>query len=96
MSGRGTVALLVAFALLIALLLPLDRATTAAQQLGLSLVAWGFLGAALALQTTAIRVQVIVLVIVATVLECIGSLVWGAYTYRLENLPTMRVIPQGS
>ena len=87
MSGRGTVALLVAFALLIALLLPLDRATTAAQQLGLSLVAWGFLGAALALQTTAIRVQVIVLVIVATVLECIGSLVWGAYTYRLENLP---------
>src|SRR2546426_7430127 len=87
MRARGTVALLVAFALLIGFLLPLDRATTAPQQLGLSLVAWCFLGAALALQTTAIRVQVIVLVIVATVLECIGSLVWGAYTYRLENLP---------
>src|SRR2546427_11355656 len=87
MRARGTVALLVAFALLIAFLLPLDRATTAAQQLALSLVAWGFLVAALALQSTAIRVQVIVLVIVATVLECIGSLVWGAYTYRLENLP---------
>ena len=27
------------------------------------------------------------LVVVATVLECVGSLIWGAYTYRLSNLP---------
>ena len=39
------------------------------------------------LQPRAVRVQVGVLVAVATALECFGSLVWGAYTYRLDNLP---------
>jgi hypothetical protein len=39
------------------------------------------------LQPRAIRIQVIGLVILATILECIGSLLWGAYTYRLGNLP---------
>ena len=38
-------------------------------------------------QPPAIRMQVAGLVVLATVLECIGSLIWGAYTYRLENLP---------
>jgi hypothetical protein len=38
-------------------------------------------------QPPAIRAQVIALVVIATVLECIGSLLWGAYTYRLGNLP---------
>jgi hypothetical protein len=64
-----------------------DRSSTAAQQLALSLLAWAFLAIALVLQPPAIRVQVIGLVILATILECVGSLVWGAYTYRLENLP---------
>jgi hypothetical protein len=39
------------------------------------------------LQPRAIRIQVIGLVILATILECVGSLLWGAYTYRLGNLP---------
>jgi hypothetical protein len=39
------------------------------------------------LQPRAIRIQVIGLVVLATVLECVGSLIWGAYTYRLGNLP---------
>jgi hypothetical protein len=39
------------------------------------------------LQPPAIRIQVIGLVVLATVLECVGSLIWGAYTYRLGNLP---------
>jgi len=34
-----------------------------------------------------VRVQVVVLVVLATILEVIGSIVWGAYRYRLENLP---------
>jgi len=50
-------------------------------------VPWAFLAVALVLQPPAIRVQVIVLVILATLLECVGSLIWGAYTYRLGNLP---------
>jgi hypothetical protein len=32
-------------------------------------------------------VQIATLVVVATLLEVIGSIVWGAYRYRLENLP---------
>jgi hypothetical protein len=86
-STRGSLALLIAFASFVAIALPLDRHTTTDQQVALSALAWGFLGIALALQPTKIRVQVVVLVVVATVLECVGSLLWGAYTYRLENLP---------
>jgi hypothetical protein len=71
----------------VAIALPLDRSSTATQQFTLSLLAWAFLAIALVLQPSAIRVQVIGLVMLATVLECIGSLLWGAYTYRLENLP---------
>jgi hypothetical protein len=86
-STRGSLALLLTFASFIAILLPLDRGTTPGQQLALSLLAWLFLGVALALQPRSVRLQVATLVVVATILECIGSLLWGAYTYRLENLP---------
>ncbi len=37
--------------------------------------------------------QVAVLVVVATTLEVVGSIVWGAYTYRLGNLPLF--VPAG-
>ena len=93
MSARGSLALVVAFASFVALALPLDRGATAEEQLLLSLAAWGFLGVALALQPGPIRVQVMALVVVATVLECVGSLLWGAYTYRLGNLPLF--VPAG-
>lgn len=86
-SSRGSLALVIAFASFVAAALPLDRASTLPQQLALSFLAWAFLGIALVLQPPAIRVQVIGLVVIATVLECLGSLIWGAYTYRLENLP---------
>jgi hypothetical protein len=87
MTTRGSLALLVAFTAFVGVALPLDRGSTVAQQLGLSVLVWAFLAVALARQPTAIRLQVIVLVAVATILECVGSLLWGAYTYRLENLP---------
>jgi hypothetical protein len=86
-STRGSLALLFSFVGLVAIGLPLDRASTAAQQATLSVLPWGFLAIALSFQPGAIRVQVISLVILATALECVGSLVWGAYIYRLENLP---------
>ena len=87
MTARGSLALIASFVAFVAVALPLDRASTAPQQLVLSLLAWAFLGVALVFQSPAIRVQVIGLVAIATVLECVGSLVWGAYTYRLGNLP---------
>jgi hypothetical protein len=67
--------------------LPLDRATSALEQAVLGLTAWIFLAVSLRLQPPAVRVQIAALVVVATLLEVIGSIVWGAYRYRLENLP---------
>ena len=87
LSTRGTLALLAAFTLFVALALPLDRETDQLQQSVLGLSAWVFLALALWLQPREVRVQVLVLVAVATVLEIIGSIVWGAYRYRLGNLP---------
>src|SRR4029077_21075814 len=78
LSTRGTVALLVAFTAFIALALPLDREGDVVRQSFLGLSAWLFLGIALALQPRELRVQVLVLVALATVLEVIGSIVWGA------------------
>ena len=87
MTTRGTLALIAAFVLFIGLALPLDRVTDAWQQAALGTTAWIFLGVALLLQPRDVRVQVGVLVVVATILEIIGSIVWGAYRYRLGNLP---------
>jgi hypothetical protein len=92
-TTRGSLALVVSFAAFVAIALPLDRSSTAEQQLVLSILAWSFLAIALVLQPAAIRIQVIGLVVLATVLECIGSLLWGAYTYRLGNLPLF--VPAG-
>jgi hypothetical protein len=87
LTTRGTLALLGAFTAAIAIALPLDRSGGALQQAGLGLIAWAFLGVALRLQPRDIRVQVLVLVAVASVLEVFGSMIWGAYRYRLENVP---------
>ena len=87
LSTRGTLWLLACFAVFVAIALPLDRSTDLLQQSALGLTAWAFLAIALRLQAHQVRVQVLVLVGVATVLEVVGSIVWGAYRYRLENLP---------
>ncbi len=86
-STGGTLVLLCAFASFVALALPLDRGTDALQQGVLGLSAWLFLAVALRLQPREVRVQVLVLVALATALEIVGSIVWGAYRYRLANLP---------
>jgi len=93
LSTRGTLALVGSFAALIAVMLPIDRGTDPPQQFALGLIAWAFLGVALWLQPRELRTQVLVLVAVATVLEVIGSIVWGAYRYRLDNLPVY--VPAG-
>ncbi|HKY50414.1 MAG TPA: hypothetical protein VJP45_04080 [Candidatus Limnocylindria bacterium] len=87
MSVRGTIAYAIAFAAFVAIALPLDRSTSAIEQSVLGLSAWVFLVIALRFHSPAVRVQVAVLVVLATLLEIVGSIVWGAYRYRLENLP---------
>ena len=93
MTTRGSLAFVGAFTAYWLIALPLDSASDAGQQLLLSVTAWTFLAVALALQPPAVRVQVITLVCVATALEVIGSIVWGAYRYRLGNLPLF--VPAG-
>ncbi|MGH2500144.1 MAG: hypothetical protein ACRDF0_08675 [Candidatus Limnocylindria bacterium] len=86
-TTRATLALLASFTLYWLVALPLDTRTDQIQQAALGVTAWVFLGAALARQRHGVRVQVAVLVVVATALEVIGSIVWRAYVYRLDNLP---------
>lgn len=93
MTTRGSLAFVGAFTAYWLVALPLDSASDAGQQLVLSASAWTFLAIALALQAPAVRLQVITLICVATVLEIIGSLIWGAYRYRLGNLPLF--VPAG-
>src|SRR5438093_13098470 len=87
MSARGSLAYAIAFAAFVAIALPLDSATSLLEQSALGLTAWVFLAVALWLHPPAVRVQVATLVVLATVLEILASIVWGAYRYVLENLP---------
>lgn len=84
---RGTIVLAIAFTLYWLLALRLDATTTLVEQETLALSAWAFLALALRFSPRDERVQVLTMVAVATACECIGSLIWGAYTYRLANLP---------
>lgn len=84
---RTTLVLLVAFTAYWLVFLRLDIATDAPQQAALALTAWAFLALALRASPPAERVQVLTMVGVATACECLGSILWGAYRYRLGNLP---------
>jgi hypothetical protein len=72
----------------IAALLALDTLVDARTQLVLGLAAWIALAAALRGVAPLLRAQALVVVVVATGAELVGSIVWGVYTYRLENLPS--------
>jgi hypothetical protein len=51
------------------------------------------LAALLFLQTPVVRAQTLVVIAVASATEVVGSLLWGVYVYRLENLPAF--VPPG-
>ena len=53
----------------------------------------GVLASLLALHPRRVRIQTLAVVAVATIGEVIGSLVWGLYVYRLDNLPAF--VPPG-
>jgi hypothetical protein len=71
----------------LAALLAVDRHATYQQQLGLGVLTWLVLVAALVRLPVERRVQALGVVAFATVGEVTGSLVWGVYHYRLHNLP---------
>ena len=69
-------------------LLAVDTQVNGHAQLLLGLAAWVALALALRGVSPLLRVQALVVVVVATCAEIVGSLIWGVYTYRLENLPS--------
>ncbi len=73
--------------------LALDRYANLGQQMLLSVAAWGFLAVAMVLANRTERFQTVVVVVIATAAEVFGSLILGAYEYRLENLPLF--VPAG-
>lgn len=77
-----------ALAAFLATLLAVDTQFGLHGQLVLGALTWGVLALALRRVPAELRAQALVVVVVATCAEIVGSVVWGVYTYRLENLPT--------
>ncbi|MGI9539674.1 MAG: hypothetical protein ACR2N6_05945 [Miltoncostaeaceae bacterium] len=71
----------------------LDGFTTLPQQMLLSTVVWGYLVLVFFYITPIERAQTVVVIVVATTAEIIGSIIWGVYEYRLGNLPLF--VPAG-
>src|SRR3954453_19671498 len=83
----------VMMASVIAGFLALDHFANADEQLLLGAAAWLLLIAARASLNREDRARAVLVVVVATCAEVLGSIVLGAYTYRLENLPAF--VPPG-
>jgi hypothetical protein len=79
-----------AFAILafLGVLLAVDTQVDARLQLLLGALTWVALWLACRGVPPVLRAQALVVVVVATCAEVVGSIVWGVYTYRLENLPS--------
>jgi hypothetical protein len=71
----------------------LDRHLGHTGQLALGLLTMCVLAGLLALHPRIVRLQALAVVVIATVGEVVGSIIWGLYTYRLENLPAF--VPPG-
>ena len=71
----------------LAALLALDTQVGLDAQIGLGVLTFAVLAAALVPLVPLARAQALGVVAFATVGEVTGSLVWGVYHYRLHNLP---------
>jgi hypothetical protein len=89
-STRARTALIACY---LAMLLTLDTQVGSRGQLLLGAATWIALLLACRSVTPELRAQAALVVVVATCAEIIGSIIWGVYTYRLENLPTF--VPPG-
>jgi hypothetical protein len=70
-----------------------DQHVDRSGQLALGVFTAFVLAGLLTLQPATVRLQTLAVVGIATVGEVVGSIVWGVYTYRLENLPAF--VPPG-
>ncbi len=72
----------------LAVLLAVDTQVDARLQLALGAATWVALWLACRTVPRLLWAQALVVVVVATCAEFVGSILWGVYTYRLENLPS--------
>ena len=93
LTTRGTLTLFAAFIVGFLVALRIDSTATPQVHLAVGIGTWAFLLVALALQPRSVRLQVAILVVIATTLEIVGSIIWGAYRYRLGDLPLF--VPAG-
>jgi hypothetical protein len=77
----------------IVIFLGLDQWATSAEQLALGAATWGVLLLSCGGLDRQERARVALVVLVATIAEVLGSIVLGAYIYRLDNLPAF--VPPG-
>ena len=91
--ARTTLVLVTAFVAYFVIALRLDAEGTAEAQAAIGLTTWAFLVAALRFSPWEERLQVVTMVVVATTVEVLCSVVLGVYTYRLDNLPSY--VPPG-
>src|SRR4029450_11963398 len=63
------------------------------EQFLLGLLTAAVLAGLLCLHPSHVRLQTLAVVGIATLGEVVGSIIWGVYTYRLDNLPTF--VPPG-
>src|SRR3954451_19638695 len=77
----------------IASFLALDHFANASEQLLLGAATWLILIASVAPLSREDRARALLVVLVATCAEVLGSIVLGAYTYRLDTLPAF--VPPG-
>jgi len=73
--------------------LALDQQVDLTGQLVLSACTWGFLLLFMVYLTPMERATTVVVIVVATMAEIVGSVIWGVYDYRLGNLPLF--VPAG-
>ena len=84
---RTTLKLAAVFAFYWLVCLRLDAQSTAITQAFIGLTTWTFLAVVLRFSPWEERIQVVTMIGVATFFECLFSLIWGVYEYRLGNLP---------
>ncbi|HEV8687163.1 MAG TPA: hypothetical protein VGQ84_07795 [Gaiellaceae bacterium] len=78
---------------LIAVMLAVDHYVDLRGQIALGVLAFAILAAVCTRLDPHLRLQAALIVVVATCGEVLASLVWGLYTYRLENVPLF--VPPG-
>jgi hypothetical protein len=79
----------------LAALLAVDTQVGSGVQIGLGVLTFAVLAAALKPLPALARAQALGVVVFATVGEVTGSLVWGVYHYRLHNLPLFIPLAHG-